>query len=73
MTRKIVKRSIFFFAYFVLAAAKVTNAPPTSSIPNYNINLANKSNPPPSQPQPKPQQSSENYFYSRELFILNCK
>ena len=54
-------REAFHIFFLFLAAAKLPNTPPTSttSIPNYNINLANKTTAPPPQPQPQ-QQSSEN-------------
>ncbi len=69
MTRKIVKRSIFFCLFS--AAVKLSNTPPvsTTSIPNYNINLASKPVVPPPQ---QPQQPSENYpNLVFEYFFLN--
>ncbi len=59
---------IFFSSY--LAAAKLPKTPPTSttSIPNYNINLANKPTVPPpqqqqqqAQPTPPPQPSKNSF------------
>ena len=72
MTRKIVKRSIFFFLLLLLAAAKFSNTPPTSttSIPNYNINLASKPvvSPTPQQSQP-PTTSREMTLIELEIFF----
>ncbi len=62
------REAFHIFFYLFLAAVKPSNTPPTSttSIPNYNFNLASKpvvTPPPQKQQQQQQQQSSKNQLH----------
>ena len=66
MTRKIVKRSIFFL--FILDSTKQSNTTSATGSPNYNVNIMTN-NIPSSQPQSSNGNKKKFYTFDKYLFV----